>query len=111
MTAISTPAQSHFPLPIARHTTRPPPPRPHCCRDLNQELLKDEEGLTAQRGLVSGASNPKLADNQVGGGERRRKGGGRTGCRHPCHAVAHHKSAVRARPHAARFTLCVQNGT
>ncbi|KAG2452271.1 hypothetical protein HYH02_003295 [Chlamydomonas schloesseri] len=34
-------------------------------RDLNQELLKEEEGLTAQRGLVSGASNPKLADNQL----------------------------------------------
>ncbi|KXZ47359.1 hypothetical protein GPECTOR_36g81 [Gonium pectorale] len=34
-------------------------------RDLNQELLKEEEGLTAQRGLVSSSSNPKLADNQL----------------------------------------------
>ncbi|KAG2497180.1 hypothetical protein HYH03_004769 [Edaphochlamys debaryana] len=33
-------------------------------KDLNQELLKEEEGLTAQRGLIT-SSNPKLADNQI----------------------------------------------
>ncbi|GLC73394.1 hypothetical protein PLESTF_001370600 [Pleodorina starrii] len=34
-------------------------------RDLNQELLKEEEGLTSQRGLVNSSANPKLADNQM----------------------------------------------
>ncbi|GIL75629.1 hypothetical protein Vretimale_15152 [Volvox reticuliferus] len=34
-------------------------------RELNQELLKEEEGLTAQRGLVNSTANPKLADNQL----------------------------------------------
>ncbi|GFR52700.1 hypothetical protein Agub_g15327 [Astrephomene gubernaculifera] len=34
-------------------------------RDLNQELLKEEEGLTAQRGLIASAANPRLADNQL----------------------------------------------
>lgn len=34
-------------------------------RELNQELLKEEEGLTAHRGLVSSSANPKLADNQA----------------------------------------------
>ncbi len=38
---------------------------PHPRRELNQELLKEEEGLTAHRGLVSSSANPKLADNQA----------------------------------------------
>lgn len=37
----------------------------HTHRELNQELLKEEEGLTAHRGLVSSSANPKLADNQA----------------------------------------------
>lgn len=37
---------------------------PHT-RELNQELLKEEEGLTAQRGLVNSTANPRLADNQL----------------------------------------------
>lgn len=44
------------------------PPRPHAGvprRQLNQELLKEEEGLTAARGLVTTAPNPSLADNQL----------------------------------------------
>ncbi|EFJ50232.1 hypothetical protein VOLCADRAFT_116951, partial [Volvox carteri f. nagariensis] len=34
-------------------------------RELNQELLKEEEGLTSQRGLINSSANPKLADNQL----------------------------------------------